>query len=667
MLRLSLRQKQVFLSVLLFAFVLGVFLPAIENDFIGYDDPDYLVSNAPVTGGLSWENLKWAFSSAEAANWHPLTWLSHQVDCELFGLRPWGHHLSSILLHSANALLLFLFLVRATGVVSASFVIAALFGVHPLRVESVAWIAERKDVLCGFFFFLALIAYSGYAKRSIAFSGVVDQPSAIDVELPEPPHRTPGWHRSRTAAYLLALFFFALALMSKPMAVSLPCVLLLLDFWPFSRLQFATRELSLRRLAPLVVEKLPFLVLAILGCAITFSVQRQGGALVAGLPTMSRIDNPFIAYSRYLEKLCWPMNLAPFYPPVPHWPVVAVAGSLVLLAGLTVAAWMLRRAQPWILAGWLWFLGTLLPVIGLVPAGEQSMADRYTYLPSIGVLLAVVSAFATVFHRPQIRFLLPGIATAAALFYTGLTWQQIGYWRDTETLFRHAIAVTKNNYLAYNNLGTALDQQGRLDEAVKHFEAALRIRPAYAQAHNNLGVALDKQGRGDLALDHYLEALHLNPNYAEAHNNLATVLEKQGRIEDATRHYRLALMLRPGFAAAHHNLGVALGHQGHVDEAVQELRAALRLQPDYLEAHNDLGVLFEKQGRLDEAIAEYAQVLRLKPEFARGHFNLGVALVRKGQLNEAAAQFQQALRLDPEYRTARSNLNAILELKKTSR
>ena len=637
-------------GVLLFALVLGAFLPALSNGFVGFDDPDYVTENSHTQAGLTWESIQWAFRSAEAANWHPVTRLSHMLDCELFGLAPWGHHLTSLLLHALNATLLFAVLRYMTGAVWRSFAVALLFGVHPLRVESVAWISERKDVLSTLFWMLTLWAYSRYAgKPENANNGS---------GMGDPSHTS---HRPPYAAryYLLSLCCFVLGLMSKPMLVTLPCVLLLLDYWPLGRLRLATAR-------GLVREKVPFLLAAAVVSGVTFLVQQRGGAVVGGLAFTDRAANAVVSYGRYLGKLFCPVDLAAFYPRVDHWPVATVAAAGLLLLVISAAALALRRAYPYALTGWLWFLGTLVPVIGLVQVGGQSMADRYSYMPSIGIFLALVWGAHRLTrgwrYQGAVAF---GITAAVALLGAGMTRQQIGYWKDGESLFRQAIAVTKDNYNAHHGLGMALDRQGRVDEAIAEYREAIREKSDYAEAYNNLGVDLAHQGHLDEAMTQFATALKLTPKYADPHNNIGTTLEKQGRFDEAMEQFQEALKLKPAFADAHYNLGIALGRKGRTDEAAAEFSRVLELRPTHAEAHNNLGVMLDRKGQLEPATTHYLEAVRLEPGYASAHYNLGVALARQGRLEQAINEFRETLRLKPDYTAAQSNLAAALAMKQS--
>jgi tetratricopeptide (TPR) repeat protein len=631
-----LRSRASLLATALCALVLWTFFPAVHGDFVGYDDPDYVTANARVRQGLTWSNVEWAFQSSDLGNWHPLTWLSHMLDCQVFGLEPWGHHLTSVVLHTLNALLAFLVLRQLTGADWRSVAVAALFALHPLRVESVAWIAERKDVLSTFFALLALWMYARYAGKP---------------KIQNPQYKV---------FYGLALSFFLLGLMSKSMVVTLPFVLVLLDYWPLNRFQS-------ENLRCLVLEKIPFLLATIAVSGITLAAQGRSAALMTGLPWQGRVENAAVSYCRYLGKLFAPADLAVFYPYAAHRSVAVVALAFSLLLFISLFAVASRRRYPWLPVGWLWFLGTLVPVIGLVQAGEQSMADRYSYIPSLGIFLIVVWGLdEATRRRPGGRMVLAALFAAAILPSIVLTRRQIAYWRDSEHLFRHAIKVTEKNYVAYSNLGTALDRQGRLDEAAREFREAILAKPGYAEAHKNLGLVLDEQRRFEEAISQFREALRINPDYAQAEDAWGTTLNQLGNLDEAIRHYREATRLRPDYTDAHYNLGLACARSGRVDDAIAEFQQAIRLNPDSADAYNNLGVAFGQKGQLDEAVRQYRRALQLKPDFARAHFNLGIALCKTGNLDEGIPEFKEALRLQPDYVEARKNLETALGVKQAA-
>ena len=612
----------------------GVFWPVHSFDYVNYDDPDYVSANPHVQGGITWQNVRWALTSGHASNWHPLTWVSHMLDWQLFGNHPGAQHVVSVAFHAFNTMLLFLVLRAMTGAHWRSAVVAALFALHPLRAESVAWLSERKDVLSTLFLLLTLWAY----QRYVVLSG------------------KPGERLGRVAAwYGLGLGWFALGLMSKPMLVTVPFLLLLLDYWPLQR--FGLERQGLSKVRRCLFEKLPFLVLAMVSSVITFLVQRHGGAVSTSLPLSERVANALVSYVRYLLKTIWPVNLSVLYPHPGHWPVWAVTGSAILLALISFAAVREIRRRPYLFVGWLWFVGGLVPVIGLVQVGIQSMADRYTYIPGIGLSIAIVWAAAEAVEfwptaRPAV-----GVGTAVMLLACmGLLTHQIGFWRDSEALFQHAVEVTSNNYLAYNNLGFYLSGKGRLDEAKENYRKSIAINPLYSDALNNLGFALAGEKKFLEAISYYEAALRTSPNQPEIHNNLGNALSEIGKLDEAIAQYEFVLRERPDHADAHNNLGIALAMKGKLDEAIEHFRAAIRAKPDYASAHSNLGNALAAQHKIPEAILEYQQSLRLSPADPQAHNNLGNAFFEQGRLPEAIEQYTQALALNANNPEAHFNL-----------
>ena len=472
------------LCLLLTLVTLGLYLPVTHNGFISLDDHQYITDNAMVKAGLTWPGVVWAFTNTEAANWHPLTWLSHMADCQFFGLNPGLHHLVNVAFHIATTLLLFTFLRNTTGALWRSAFVAALFAWHPLRVESVAWAAERKDVLCAFFWMLTLLAYARYATRT------KDQ--------------LPGAWKN----YTLALVFFALALLSKPMAVTLPFVLLLLDVWPLSRFNLTSTKDTLN---PLLLEKIPFLALSLAASSVTYFAQKTGGA-VSPIGFSIRWMNAAEAYPRYIFKMLCPTNLSVVYPYRQEWPVTAVAGALILLVSVSILTIKFLRQKPWFFVGWYWFLGTLIPVIGLVQVGAASMADRYTYLPEIG--LAIIIAWAAevrIARQPAAKNITVPAAAVALVTCLSISAIQIRYWRDSVSLFLHAIAVTQNNYVADNALGKAFENAGQPGKALLLYREAVRIEPGYSVSQFNLATELTSFGQRDAALPHFQAAAKIEP------------------------------------------------------------------------------------------------------------------------------------------------------------
>jgi tetratricopeptide (TPR) repeat protein len=645
------RRQNLLICLGLLAAIAAVYWPAARFDFVNFDDPVYVTDNDHVKQGLTWDNLRWAFSTFYASNWHPLTWLSHMADIQFFGLQPGAHHLVNILFHAANTLLLFFLIRNLTGARWRSAAVAGLFALHPLHVESVAWISERKDVLSTFFGFLSLLFYARYAQKRSRVDG--RESSAGSKSLSFDP-------RPSTPDYFLALFIFACGLMSKPMLVTLPFVMLLLDWWPLKRFG------NWREFLRLLPEKIPFFLLAAAAGIVTFVAQKKGGAvvIVENLPLGARVGNALISYCRYLEKLFWPADLAVFYPHPVYWPVTKVLLAGVLLAGISVLVFMNRRRLPYLLVGWLWFAGTLAPAIGLMQVGEQSMADRYTYIPSVGMLILTVWGVhkLTRSWRHQ-AILLSLTGAAAAVLCMALTRKQLGYWQDSETLFRHALDVTQNNHIAHNNLGYALFKQDRIDEAIDQFQEAIRIKPDDIEAHYNLGDALYRKGQINEAIQQYQEAIRLKPDYAEACYNLGNALYKQGQVDEAISQFQEAIRIKPDFANVHNNLGIAFKAKGQIDEAIRQYEEAIRLQPDLANVHNNLGVVLFDKGLTDEAIIQYREALRLKPDYTEAHNNLGNALDMKGQTDEAIRQYEEAIRLQPDDAESYNDLGIYLKNK----
>ena len=611
------------------------YAPVRQLDFVDLDDPGYVYQNPNVTAGLTARGVTWAFTSGYAANWHPLTWLSHMLDVQLFGVSAGPHHVVNLALHIIAAVSLFGLLRRLTGAPGRSAVVAALFALHPLHVESVAWVAERKDVLSAVFWFLTTWAY---------VSWVAPLSSAA--------------HRDARRALLLALF--ALGLMAKPMLVTLPLTLLLLDFWPLRRIAART---SMRSWWPLVVEKLPLFVLAAMSSLVTFVVQRQGGAVSAldVVPWTTRLANAIVSYLAYLRKTVWPADLAVFYPYPASVSPVAVIGAAIALIGITYLALRLRERMPYFAAGWLWYVVTLLPVIGLIQVGTQSMADRYTYIPLVGIFVALVWGAAE-----ALRGRAPILAAIGATAIVGAaaigTRAQVQHWRNSEVLWQRAVDVTTGNYRAHNSLGAVMGNQGRTSEAIRHFEEALRLQPDASEAHHihhNLGRALADSGRTADSVPHYREALRIKPDFPEAHNNLGLALAGLGRIEEARDHYERAVALAPGLAVAHNNLGLALFALGQPDEAIVRYTEAIRLDPVYADAYNNRGFAYAAGGRAEPALADFSAAVTLRPAFEEARFNLALALASAARYDEAREHLRVLLQQHPSHELARRALEYV--------
>jgi protein O-mannosyl-transferase len=566
---------------LLLAAVFLVFGQTIQHGYANYDDRTYICENRYLTEGSAADKIAWAFTTDRAANWHPLTWLSHLLDYSIYGLKnPGGHHLTSVLLHAASAILLFLALRRMTGDFWPSALAAALFAVHPLRVESVAWLAERKDVLSGLFFMLTLWAYARYTSHSFSFS-----------------------------RYFAVAAFFALGLLAKPTLVTLPCVLLLLDYWPLERFQRQSSAVS-----RLILEKLPLFLVAAASCAMTLRAQHTAIEHSGDIALPWRIGNAVVAYVAYLIQFFWPFDLAVMYPhPGDSLSPWAIAASAVALTAISVGVVMLRRRSPYLATGWLWYLGMLVPMIGLVQVGFQSRADRYTYLPQIGVCLMVAWSIrqAAVSEAAKRRAF---VAASAALgILIGVAHQQAALWRDDETLWKHTLACTANNSTAHYHFGMAMVDQGRFDDAVEQYEKAKQIAPNDAKVHNNLGYALAKTGRIDDAIVEYNRSLAINPNLVTAHANLGVALRKKGRIDEAVSHFNAALKVDPDYAMAHNNLGAMLQEQGKLAQAILHYQKAVELQPNYDAARRNLDLAIRQLYHTPESLVRWREWIDLLP------------------------------------------------------
>jgi tetratricopeptide (TPR) repeat protein len=610
-------------AAVLAAVTFAVFAPALGCKFINFDDPEYVLQNEHVRDGLSAEGVRWAFTTFAQANWHPLTWLSLQLDATLWGPTPFGFHLTNVVLHAGNAALLFLALRALTGTFWRGAAVALLFAVHPLRVESVAWVAERKDDLSVLFGLGSLWAYAGYVRS----------------------------HSTRRAA--AAAILFALSLASKPTLVTLPCLMLVLDWWPAGRVK------AVRDWRGLVVEKLPLFALAVASSCVTYLAQAEGGAMKPGsLTTSLRVGNAAVAYGAYLAKTAWPTRLAVFYP---HPGLAggggldagAVAISLVVLGAITAAALRLRARAPYLLAGWLWYLGTLVPMLGLVQVGGQAYADRYSYFPQIGLLIAACWAAADLaLGRPRLAAA-AGVAAAAAL--AAVTWGQLAYWRNSVTLWEHALDVTTATPLALYNCGEALQSEGRTDEAAARFQSALEIDPKDADALFHLGMILQQKGRLEEATRHYEKVCDLNPRSRAAHSRLGDIYSHKKRYDESARHYRAALELGPT-APIYCNLALVERALGRLDSAAESYRAALALNPGLGEAHNGLGSTLVDQGRINEGMAELREAIRYEPASGQAHNNLGHALEVKERFDAAAREYERAAALSPRIGTIWFNL-----------
>jgi len=637
------KRQSLTLGFLLVIATVGVYWPVVHHEFVNLDDFDYVTQNPPVSSGLTWAGVGWAFQSNHSGNWHPLTWVSHMLDAQVYGLNAGGHHFTNVLFHAANVFLLFLLLNRMTGAVWQSGIVAALFAFHPLHVESVAWVAERKDVLSAFFFMLTLSAYTSYVGAT--------REAAI-----------PRTASGRRFWYLTALLLFALGLMAKPMLVTLPCVLLLLDFWPFRRVASEQPARFLRSLGPLAVEKIPFFVLSLASSIVTVWAQRAGQAVVSfdALPFGARLINAFCSYLGYLQKLFWPADLSVFYPHLGQPPLSQLVLAGLLMGILSVLALRNARRAPFLLMGWLWYLGTLVPVIGLVQVGGQAMADRYMYLPSIGPFIMLVWGVDALFNTLKARRILITLAVAGAAACAVLSCFQLRHWKDGKTLFVHAREVTPRNYLACLILGNIFAQENRFDDALKFFDEAVSSKPENPEPHLYAGRVFEKKAAFAEAEASYNQALALNPNYPEAHVGLGSALAHQKRLPEALEHYAAALQLNPAFWEAEAGMGLVLESMEKFEEALPHLRRVVDLKASNPEAHFSLGIALAGTGQTNEARQHFDAALKLDPRFADSLFESGQALAAEGQAAAAVARFNAVLSLDPGRAEAHAQLGLVL-------
>ena len=642
------QRQDILIFLALLALTLAVYWPVYRFDFLSYDDSEYVSQNVRVQAGLNGENIGWAFRTFFFMNWHPLTWLSYMVDSQLFGLRPAAFHLVNVLLHALTTLLVFAVFKRITGARWPSAFLAMLFAVHPLHVESVAWIAERKDVLSGFFFMLTLWAYLRYIERPQA------------------------------SRFILALVLFALGLMAKPMLVTLPFILLLLDFWPLRRFHFADASApvsnsSLVSRPSSILEKIPFFVLAAISSLLTCLAQRGAEVPFASLSLAQRVTNSLVSYGRYLGKAIWPQNLAVYYPYPGHWPAWEVAGAALLLLALTLFAIAQWRKRPYLAVGWLWFLGMLVPVIGLVQVGGQSMADRYMYLPLIGLLLMFIWGAADLSPAPHgidkgldkgfdkgrdaadilptpnlnltLTLLSGSIAVLACLVVSS---RQVRFWDNTQHLFARALAVTSGNSQAHEGLGVALLLDGKTNEALSHFTSALEIDPANFAAYGSLGNVLLGQGKTAEALVQIQKGLQLRADNPILNQNLGLCLALQGKFSEALPYYAAALRAKPEFPEVSFNYGNALVELRRYDEAIAQYESVLRFKPNYAPGHFNLGNVLKEQGKFAEAAGHYQALLQIEPTNSEAHASLALSLARQGNPQQGFPHFTEAVRLQPD-------------------
>ena len=589
--------KTLIISILLITATLAVYWQVQHHQFVRFDDEVYVTSNSHVRSGLNPDSILWAFTNTDAGFWHPLTWMSHILDYELYRMNAGGHLWTSVLLHAGSTVLLFLFLTGATRAPWRSAFVAALFALHPLHVESVAWVAERKDVLSTFFWFLTLVVYLFYVKR-------------------------PGWSR-----YGLVLAIFVLGLMAKPMLVSLPFVMLLLDCWPLKRLGPASDIKD--GTGRLILEKIPFLIISIVMIVITFFAAKNIGAIpsLEHFPLDMRLSNALVSYAAYIGKMLWPTHLSIFYPypgSIPSWQSI---GSGLLLIVMCMMIMKASRLRPYLGVGWLWYLGTLIPVIGIIQIGYHAMADRYTYIPLTGLFIMISWGVVDLSRRFRIRKSLSAcLAVGTVICFATVTWFHLQHWRDGAALFSHALEVTKNNALAHNNMSVALVEKGDLEGAKAHLKIVLALEPRNVDALENMGV----------------------------------VLARQNDLEGAAASLRKAIQLQPKRATSYNYLGAVLNRQNKLDQAVSVLQKAIQYKQDYASAVSNLGNVFLRKGDVDQAIQEYTKVLALRKDDWESHNNIGAAFMMKGDYPSAIAHFQASIAINPHSNPAQQNLRILI-------
>ncbi len=618
----------------LIAGTFALFFPVRTFPFIGYDDPSYVANNPYVLAGLKWNSIVWAFSNLTSGftYWHPLSWMSHMLDAQLFGADAGKHHVMSVGYHTVNVILLFLLLRKLTGKIWASAAVAAIFAWHPLQVESVAWVTERKNLLSTFFLLITIWAYTRYVEKL--------KKSGTD------PARSPIGHLQNALqqpAFWLPLGLFALGLMSKPMLVTVPLVLLLLDGWPFQRI---TR--SPAQWATLVVEKIPFFILSGISAVITVQSHKEFDSLSVGMPFFVRISTALLSYVRYLQKFLWPNDLGVLYPLPTELPMTRVCLCVVVLAAITAGAIYVARRRPYVLFGWLWFLVTLLPVIGIIQAGSQSMADRFLYVPMIGLSVAAIWLIADLLPTANVgKIIAPVLAALVLVPSFFVARHQLHYWENSLVLFQRAIEVEAINPIAHYNLGYALLMKGNADEAKAHFQKAVEISSKYADARNNLAAIALREGKPEEAIAQYEAILKTSPRHPLAHYNLGTILEQQKKFDEALEHFRSAVANDPKNAEAQNALGSALARKGNFDEGAEHMLKAVELDPKLPQAQMNAGNVMMQRRNLPEAIRHFEEVTKLKPDSTEAQYSLGNALAMSGHVDQALPHFAEAVRLSP--------------------
>jgi len=634
------------IAVIICLVTISVYLPSLYNGFVNWDDIDYVYENQNLKVPAG-DFLLWAFRTSKTGYWHPLTWISLRADYAFWELNPKGYHLTSVLLHGLNTLLVVLLAgslfmkglpSRKGPVMFGAAVVGVMFGLHPFHVESVAWISERKDVLYAFFWLLSLLAYTGYTSSTIS--------------------------KYKVFLFILCFMSFALSIMSKPMAVTLPVVLLIMDFYPLKRFD---QKGSLIKVA--LWEKLPFFLLSFVVSFMTIIMQKKEGAITAieYLSFGKRVSGAIKALGVYLAKTVWPADLVPFYPLDADISLLTWENMLALVFVLSFTAISIKlwRRIPLLIACWCYFLITLLPVLGIVQVGSQAMADRYMYLPILGPLMIIGVLGSIAWEKGKTaRYLFVALFFSFSVFISVITVTQIPVWKDSISLWEYVISKNPDVSLAHNNLGAAYDKEGRTDDAVREYLRATQINPYYASPFNNLGIIYDNQGRTDDAFNAYFTATQLKPDYAEAHYNMGKLYDKQRRFDEAINEYLKAIQINQDYAEAHNNLAIAYAALGRTEEAIKEFLTAIKIIPGSVRVHNNLGIMYARQARTEDAIKEFLKEIKVNPDFYGVHYNLGIAYKTQGRYDEAVREFQTALRLNPDHDGARKNLETILRMKK---
>jgi protein O-mannosyl-transferase len=614
------------LCAALIVVTLAVYWPVRNHEFIDLDDDAYIVSNPNVKSGLSWQGVKWAFTTGHAANWHPVTWLSHQFDCQFFDLKPAAHHLINLLFHIINTILVFLVFNRMTKGVWQSAFIAGLFALHPLHVESVAWVAERKDMLSTMFWLLTMFAYVRYAERN------------------------------SISRYFIALVLFILGLMSKPMLVTLPIVLLLLDYWPLERLQKSKSSIF-----SLIIEKIPFFVLSIISSVITFMVQQHSQATSVILPLEVCLANAINSYAVYIGKMIWPIHLAVLYPHIYGFiPVFKIIVFAVMLIVATIVLIYYGRRHKYLIVGWFWYIVTLVPVIGIIQVGSQAMADRYTYIPLTGIFLIIAFGASELLQNiPVKKYIFTALAIIVLLGCVTTTSKQLKYWQDDYPLYDHALTVIEQTYLTQDNVSELGPR--------RHTSEALRYVPNSPVLHTIFGTTLLELNRLDEAIDNFKFAIELDPNYLTPYYNMAIALGQKGDVNGAIEQYKSIIRLKPDFVDAYSFTGELLYQKGQFAESIEYLEKAIQFAPDNIPLHNRLMTAYASIGKIDEAIEHCRIVLKANPNDAEMLTNLGILLQVQGRVDEAIESYRKALQINPNFQKARENLETILAQKQAGK